>query len=340
MPPHPLHHLASVEQVTGYEDAVLELLLAEFNFLERTVVLAESLVLRLPGCPAVVSQLMSGALNGVIEGAVEGGAGGHLLYRPMCDVHGLEGRLALASVLCGGGGGGSGLDSGHHPRRGHNQGVGRPVRSKGTRRGGADPGGPTRSPGWADGDEGDSGGQGRRGDSSDDGSDSGRDLPPSLEEADAAAALGLPPQDHTTTGPPHFGLDRPSVSSGPQPGRETVRVSGNDGSPPEASATAAVRGRYSSLMRRLFEPHWPTRAGLHEWVYHIIPFGSVGSYPAAPKPTDSRGLDNLGYGLSAGGDCHRETLHRHHGLVNRMYLQRGEGEMRLAFTLVSSDEIT
>ena len=66
-------------------------------------------------------------------------------------------------------------------------------------------------------------------------------------------------------------------------------------------------GRYRELMRRLFEPHWPIATGVREWVYRTIGSGRYS-------------------GTISGG-----------ALESRMYLQHGEGELRVALALASEE---
>ena len=72
--------------------------------------------------------------------------------------------------------------------------------------------------------------------------------------------------------------------------------------------------RYRELMRMLFEPHWPS-PGLREWVYTV-----TRRVPEADgSPRDKGGVVG-GSRLMCG---------------SRMYLQQGEGEMRLALALAA-----
>ncbi|GFR41846.1 hypothetical protein Agub_g2625, partial [Astrephomene gubernaculifera] len=81
-------------QLVGWEDAELEYLLAEFHYLEQAVVLAESLVRRLPGNRPLAAALMQAALQGA-QGLEEG----RLVLRPAAWVEGEVARGALACLL-------------------------------------------------------------------------------------------------------------------------------------------------------------------------------------------------------------------------------------------------
>ncbi len=75
------------------------------------------------------------------------------------------------------------------------------------------------------------------------------------------------------------------------------------------------RERYSQLLRRLFEPHWPAE-GLREWVYTSF------KNPAAMDADEGLSPDSL----------------RASACCSRMYVQHGEGELRTALTILTTDQ--
>jgi len=62
----------------GYEDSLLEFVLAELSFAEQAVVMAESLVRRLPGCPSIAASIMAHAIEGTPADEEQGLGGGYL----------------------------------------------------------------------------------------------------------------------------------------------------------------------------------------------------------------------------------------------------------------------
>ncbi|GLI70978.1 hypothetical protein VaNZ11_016082, partial [Volvox africanus] len=92
----PTGQLPSALALTGWEDAELEYLLAEFHYLEQAVVLGESLVRRLPGNRNLASDLMAATLYGnpFLEE-------GRTVMRPAAWVEGPMARQALSALLAG-----------------------------------------------------------------------------------------------------------------------------------------------------------------------------------------------------------------------------------------------
>ncbi|GAX79307.1 hypothetical protein CEUSTIGMA_g6748.t1 [Chlamydomonas eustigma] len=272
-------HEGSWQAQVGHEDSVLELLLAEFHFMEKAVVLGESLVLRLPGCHSTCEAVLKSAIKGQREyerphtsighSGVPVGLdrnasqpGGHLLYRSSTSVDTPEGRLAIASALCS-----------------TSAAAAASLASCLIRDGGA--------------------------------ASDAEDIP-WLEEAEALAAL--------------------------QPARKQQQQHQD-------------HCRYRELMQCLFEEYWPA-AGLREWVYtctpslHQLSFSPVTSStlpydgksdvrtPCSSHFTRTPCNSGLANSNVMRPDSSCSTAEGVVGVHHRMYVQHGEGELRVALNLL------
>ena len=223
--------------------------------LTQAVVLSESLCLRLPGCPGVCADMVHGAVSGSVEAeSTSDAAAAETTVADIFD-HGSLARGALRGRGCTVPPAAS-LAAGHRLFR---------------------PSSDVRRP------------ESRLALASLLCTSSCRvrgEPPPSLEEHDAARALGRPLE----------ALDR-----------------------------------YVDLMRRLYESHWPS-AGLREWVYHV---GRGDRRSDIARSADDGRTSEQGW--RAKGEGHDAAIRGADVIGSRMYLQHGEGELRVALALAASD---
>ena len=309
--------------------------------------LAESLSLRLPGCPSACAEIMRSAVNGEIEGG-----GGNEAEVDEGEDGGSEEedggvQMARPSIGAGSSSAGSAADCGRQAGdvvRGRRQ----PPPCSTTKRPAASAGhvlyrpsatvrlpesrlavasvlcsGAASSPGRL---------------RSMDSSRSRSDPAPCLEEADAAAALGRPRTVTSGSGlwetasasyDASRGAARPE-EAGPSCSHMEKEYCPSNGIAHQSGSTE----RYIGLLHQLFEPHWP-EAGLREWVYTCSSGrlsaeggGAVGAGSGAHPPQ---------HGSRSGSGSGSATRPVEGGAGSRMYLQHGEGELRAALTLVSVD---
>ena len=318
----------------------------------QAVVLAESLSMRLPGCPSACADIMRSAVDGEVEGgggSQSGGEeeevggneeedGGGEVARPSIGAGSSAGRPAEWGCQAGGGVGG---------RR-------QPPPCSTTKRPAASAGHVLYRPSatvrlsesrlavasvLCSGAASSLGGL-RPMDPSGYISRSGSDPAPCLEEADAAAALGRP-RTVTSGSRSISGCWAAAASASCNTsGAVRPREAGPDCSRTEeqedldgyAHQGSSGTERYVGLLRRLFEPHWP-EAGLREWVYTC----SGGRASAEMVGTVGAGSGTHLPQHGSGSRYRSATRPVEWGAGSRMYLQHGEGELRAALTLVSVD---
>ena len=314
--------------------------------------LAESLSLRLPGCPSACADIMRSAVDGEVEGGGGSQSGGEDEEVGGDEEEDSGGEMVLPSI-------GAGSDS--RPAEWGRQAGG----VEGGRSERPPPCSTMKRPAAAAGHvlyrpsatvrlpesrlavasvvcSGAASSQGRLRSLDPSGSRSGSDPAPCLEEADAAAALGRPPRSVTSGSRSRSGLWTTAASSSCDTASGAVRP--REAGPncshteeeeiPDGIAHQGSTGgteRYIGLLRRLFEPHWP-EAGLREWVYTcsgrrpLEVVGTVGAGSGTHLPQQGS--------RSGSGSTSRPV---EGGAGSRMYLQHGEGELRAALTLVSAD---
>ena len=317
--------------------------------------LAESLTLRLPGCPSACSDIMRLAVDGEVEGgggSQSGGEeeevggneeedGGGEVARPSIGAGSSAGRPAEWGCQAGGGVGG---------RR-------QPPPCSTTKRPAASAGHVLYRPSatvrlsesrlavasvLCSGAASSLGGL-RPMDPSGYISRSGSDPAPCLEEADAAAALGRPSRSVTSgprsesgcwTAAAPASCDTSSGALRPRAaGPNCSHTEGEEGYRPDGIAhQGGGTERYIGLLHQLFEPHWP-EAGLREWVYTC----SGGRASAEMVGTVGAGSGTHLPQHGSGSRYRSATRPVEWGAGSRMYLQHGEGELRAALTLVSVD---
>ena len=270
----------------------------------QAVVLSESLTLRLPGCPDVCADMMRSAIHGEVEGLDTG----------------IPAATAAVSDRCGLSDGARLAPSGGTPSKC-----------------GTAPGAPSAghrlcrpsSEVWRP--------EGRLAVASmlcSGSCDRLSEPPPVLEERDAAAALG--------------------TASRPRPSQDmtSLTLMAEETAPSLGEACPSMREeafgrtlRFRELMRRLFEPHWPS-AGLREWVYTVT--RRVGGVDGTPRDNNGDEIEGQQQRqrLLLREDGEEYRVINSGGIVlglrlmcgSRMYLQQGEGEMRVALALAATSD--